>query len=188
MAPPGRHGRGGDEQDEDEGWAVRDYGDARIWWRLARRLGGSRPGTWLNARTLHHLDRLTHRLTGRRTTSTAVLAGLPVVMLTTTGARSGAARTVPLIGVPHGTDVAVIASNYGRARHPAWYHNLRADPHAVVEVDGELRQVVAEELTGAERDEVWQRGLRLYPAWADYARRAAHRDTAVLLLRPRRDG
>ncbi len=164
---------------------VRDHADARLRWRLVRRLGGSRPGSWLTARTLHHLDRLTHRLTGRRTTSTAVLAGLPVVMLTTTGARSGVARTVPLVGVPHGTDLAVIASNYGRARHPAWCHNLRADPRAVVEVDGAARRVVAEELTGAARDEVWQRGLRLYPFWADYARRAAHRDIAVFLLRPR---
>jgi deazaflavin-dependent oxidoreductase (nitroreductase family) len=136
-------------------------------------------------RTLHHLDRLTHRITGHRTTSTAVLAGLPVVMLTTTGAKSGLTRTVPLIGVPHRTDIAVIASNYGQAHHPAWCHNLRANPHAVVEIEGVEHQVVAEELTGAEREEVWRRGLRIYPGWAAYAQRAAHRNIAVFLLRPR---
>jgi deazaflavin-dependent oxidoreductase (nitroreductase family) len=163
---------------------VRDYVAAGPYRRLIRRIGWSRPGTWLNTRTLHHLDRLTRRLTGRRITSSAVLAGLPVVMLSTTGAQSGRPRTVPLLGLPHGPNCAVIASNFGQAHHPGWYHNLRANPRALLEVDGEPREVIAEEVTGAERDEIWQRGLRLYPGWARYERRAGNRRIAVFILRP----
>ena len=60
-------------------------------------------------------------------------------MLTTTGARSGRQITSPILGFPDDDDMVVIASNYGQARHPAWYHNLRADPRARLAVDGRSR-------------------------------------------------
>ncbi len=62
-----------------------------------------------------------------------LLAGLPVIMLTTTGAKSGLPRPMPLVGIPMGDDVAVIGSNYGQERTPGWVHNLLANPAATVD-------------------------------------------------------
>src|SRR5712692_4720625 len=96
--------------------------------RAIRRLAASGPGSWFFARVLHHIDRPVFRLTRGRHTLASLLSGLPVVMLTTTGARSGVLRTVPVLGLPTPDGLAVIASNYGQERHPSWYYNLRANP------------------------------------------------------------
>lgn len=73
------------------------------------------PMSWLYARVLHHLDRLSYRLTRGRHTLASWLSGLPVVLLTTTGAKTGQQRTSPVLGVPEGDDLVVIASNWGPA-------------------------------------------------------------------------
>lgn len=152
--------------------------------RGIRRVAATRPMAWVFARTVHHLDRGVHRATRGRTTATAVLTGLPLIMLTTTGARSGRPRTVPLVALPHGDALVVIASNYGQHRHPGWYHNLRAHPEATVGRDGASTEVVARLATPAERDELWPVAESVYPGFADYRRRAAHRQIAVFLLDP----
>lgn len=141
-------------------------------------------GSWLFARVLHHIDRPVHRLTGGRYTFSSLLSGLPVVMLTTTGARSGQRRTVPVLGIPTEGSVAIIASNYGQANHPAWYYNLRSHPDAEVVVDGRHRRVRAGEAEGERRAQIWQAALRLYPGFGQYERRAQHRRISVFLLEP----
>src|SRR5690242_5297962 len=100
--------------------------------RMMQHIGASRPGAWLFARTLHPLDRVLMRISRGRVSVPGVLTGLPVVMLTTIGAKSGKPRTVPLVGLGDGDKVIVIASNFGQAHHPAWYHNLRANPEAML--------------------------------------------------------
>jgi deazaflavin-dependent oxidoreductase (nitroreductase family) len=112
------------------------------------------------------------------------VTGLPVVMLTTTGAKSGRPRTLPVLGVPHGGSLVVIASNYGQDRNPAWYYNLRAHPGATITFEGERRDVVARELGGEERERWYERGVEIYPGWTSYRKRAAHRTIPVLELRP----
>ena len=87
----------------------------------------------------------------------------------------------------HEGRVVVVASNYGKPQHPAWYHNLRADPHAELVVDGLPTRVVAHEADGAEREHLWREGLRYYPGWAAYERRAAPRRIPVLVLTPAAD-
>ena len=72
------------------------------------------------ARTLHHLDRLVFRLTKERHTFANLISGLPVVMLTTTCAKSGKPRTLPVLGMPDGARTCIIASNWGQHRHPGW--------------------------------------------------------------------
>jgi F420H(2)-dependent quinone reductase len=94
-------------------------------------------------------------LTRGRTTFSSLIAGLPVVMLTTTGARSGLQRTLPLLGIPQDDSVVVIASNFGRSRDPGWYHNLRANPQAI----------------------------EIYPGWRQYRERAAHRRIPIIELK-----
>lgn len=161
------------------------YEQASALQRGLRRLGASGPGAWLFARVLHRIDRPVYRITRGRHTFASLLAGIPVVMLTTTGARSGAARTVPVLGLPTDEGLVVIASNFGQARHPAWHHNLRANPDATVAVDGVTHAVRAVEATGERRARIWREGLRVYPGWSQYERRTPHRDIAVYVLEPR---
>ena len=140
------------------------YADAGAPRRLVRRCAASRPGSWLFARVRDRADRAVYRASGRRTTLSAVLSGLPVMMLTTTGARSGRETTVPILGFEEGDAVLVIASNYGQAHHPAWLHNLRAHPRARLEVRGVWRDVVAEEVESPERERAYRDWLAEYDA------------------------
>lgn len=150
--------------------------------KAIRRFAASGPGSWLFARLLHHVDRPVYRITRGRQTFASLVSGLPVVMLTTTGARSRLPRTVPVLGLPTADGLAVIASNYGQRRHPAWYHNLRADQSGVVRVDGASWRFEAVEAVGEQRERIWQQGLKIYPGWAQYERRASHRRIAVFVL------
>jgi len=152
--------------------------------KILRRFAASGPGSWLFARIAHHLDRPIHRLTHGRHTLGSAIAGLPVVMLTTTGARSGRSRTVPVLGIPFSDGVAVIASNFGQHHQPAWYYNLRAHPDAHVVIDGVGRPVRAVEADGDRRAEIWSEGLRVYPGFSQYERRASHRRISVFVLEP----
>ena len=161
------------------------YAQANLLQRSLRRLGASGPGAWLFVRILHRIDRPVHRLMRGRHTFTSLLTGLPVVMLTTTGARSGAARTVPVLGLPTADGLVVIASCFGQARHPAWHHNLRANPDAIVAVAADERAVRAVEAHGERRARIWREALAIYPGWSQYERRAAHREIAVYVLEPR---
>jgi deazaflavin-dependent oxidoreductase (nitroreductase family) len=91
---------------------------------------------------------------------------------------------VPLVGLPTPDGMAVIASNYGQRRHPAWYHNLRADLAAEIAVDGARSRVRAVEVEGERRARIWEQGLAIYPGWATYERRASNRRIAVFVLEP----
>jgi deazaflavin-dependent oxidoreductase (nitroreductase family) len=125
-------------------------------------------------------------LTRGRYTVGNLISGLPVVMLTTTGAKSGEPRTVPILGLPTDDGIAVIASNFGQHRHPGWYYNLRANPEAEVAVNGSRRQRVrAVEADEQRRERIWQAGLKVYPGFDQYARRASHRRISVFVLEPR---
>ena len=161
------------------------YGNANWFYRLMRWQAATAPMSWLWARTLHHLDRPVFRLTTGKHTFASLVTGLPVVMLTTTGARSGQRRALPVLGLPCGDgEIAVTASNYGQRRHPAWYHNLRKNPKASVSVQGISRKVVAREARGEERERLWRLGLSVYPGWAAYERRARDRVIPILVLSP----
>jgi deazaflavin-dependent oxidoreductase (nitroreductase family) len=158
------------------------YADANLLQRSARRIASTRPGSWLFARTLHHADRLVYRASGGRTTFAAVVSGLPVVMLTSTGAKSGRESTVPLLGFEEGDAVILIASNYGQAHHPAWYHNLRAHPRVRIAVRGEQREVTSEQVESPERERYIAIAAVAYPGYRRYERRAAPRRIAVFRL------
>jgi deazaflavin-dependent oxidoreductase (nitroreductase family) len=158
------------------------YDRANRFHKIVRRFAASGPGSWLFARLAPGLDRPVHRLTRGRHTLGSLITGLPVVMLTTTGARSSEPRTVPILGIPVDNGVAVIASNWGQRHHPSWYYNLRAHPEAQVAIEGSSRRVRAVEADGERRAEIWQEGLRVYPGFAEYERRAPHRRISVFVL------
>ena len=163
------------------------YEEAGPLQRAMRRFGTRPAGSWFSARFGHRIDRPVFRLTRGRHTFASLLSGLPVVMLTTTGARTGKRRTVPVLGLPTADGLAVIASNFGQESHPAWYHNLRAHPEGEVTVDGVTRRFRAVEAEGERRARIWAEGLRIYPGWSEYERRAAHRHIAVFVLEDRPD-
>jgi hypothetical protein len=100
--------------------------------RVVRKAAEIIPMALVPGRVLPRLDRGVFRLTQGRTTFSAWVSGLPIVMLTTTGARTGQPRTLPILGLPDGDRLVVIASNFGRPQHPGWYYNLRAHPLAVI--------------------------------------------------------
>jgi deazaflavin-dependent oxidoreductase (nitroreductase family) len=160
------------------------YIDANPPRKLVRRLAATAPGSWVFARIAHHADRLVFRSTGGRATAASWVSGLPVVMVTTTGARSGRESTTPILGVPEGGGIVLIGSNFGQAHHPAWIHNLRADPRARVTVDGATHEAVAEEVEGPERERLIELAAEIYPGFPQYVRRAAPRRIRVIRLIP----
>lgn len=135
--------------------------------RLLRRWGNHRwARTFLGPRVLTRLDRLVHRLSGGRVRAADLL--FDSLLLTTTGRRSGEPRHSPLACFDLDGTPVVIASNFGRAQHPAWSHNLLADPRAVLERGGDRVAVRARLLDDAERDRVWPQALRVWPGYATY--------------------
>jgi deazaflavin-dependent oxidoreductase (nitroreductase family) len=152
--------------------------------RIVRVTASWRPMSWFYARTLHHIDQAVYRLTRGRATFASWVGGLPIVMLTTTGAKSGRQSTCPLVALPEGDRLIVIASNYGQHRNPAWYYNLCANPRATVCFEGMTREMEARELDGDERERHYTRGIEVYPGWTEYRKRAAHRRIPVMELTP----
>jgi deazaflavin-dependent oxidoreductase (nitroreductase family) len=115
---------------------------------------------------------------------TSVFAGLPVVTVTTIGAKSGQLRSLPLVALPDGENVILIASNYGQKHHPAWYYNLRAHPQVQLTYEGHTVTYTAREATGDERERCWQRVVALYSGYALYKERAGNRQIPVMILMP----
>jgi deazaflavin-dependent oxidoreductase (nitroreductase family) len=150
------------------------------------RKSGSWPGVWwVYARVLRQLDGATSRMTGGKSTLSSWLTGLPIVQLTTTGAKSGARRTIPLVAIPEAERLVIIASNFGRSSHPAWYYNLKAHPRVTAAFEGRVQEMVAREMEGEERDQWYERGIAIYPGWVDYRTRTSrHRRIPVFELIP----
>lgn len=149
-------------------------------------LAMSGPGSWALARVLRHADRLVLRLSAGRTTLSMMLTGLPVAMITTTGARSGLPRTSPLvrIGDPERPGrFALIASNFGQHRLPSWYFNLKKSPRAVCTTDGRREPYVAHEAAGDEYDRFWGYAVDIYFGYALYKQRA-HRRIPIMVMEP----
>lgn len=135
-----------------------------------------RPSTIKAVAAFHALlYRATRGRLGRR------LGGHPVLLLTTTGRRSGRRHTVPLLYLREGTDLVVIASFAGHDRHPAWYLNLTADPRAVAQVEGKRFPVLAREATPEERPHLWAQAVAEYPGYTGYQERTSRRIPLVLL-------
>lgn len=164
---------------------ARSFDDANAFQKAMRTFASTPVGVVLFRRTGHHADALVNRLTKGKRTLAGILTGIPAVILTTTGARSGEPRTVAVAGVPHAEGMGVIASNWGGAKHPAWYHNLKANPACTVAVEGETWEAVARPATETERDEIWAKGLELYPGWRKYEARAGDRKIQAFVLTPR---
>lgn len=134
---------------------------------------------------MHHIDRFIYELSDGQYTAVSFLLGLPVITLTTIGAKSGLPRTVPLIGIPDDEGIIVIASNWGQGRHPAWYHNLRANPQASVAVNGVEGRYDARETEGAQKKTLWEHAVGVYGGYEMYREKTGGREIPIILLTPR---
>ena len=110
------------------------------------------------------------------------IAGVKMLLLSTTGAKTGLRRTHALLYVEDEGNYAVFGSNGGAPAHPAWYHNLRANPEAEVQLGREVRKVRARDAEGDERDRIWKRGDRLNRGgYSAYQTRTERRIPVVVL-------
>jgi len=110
-------------------------------------------------------------------------AGAPMLLLSTTGAKSGQRRTTPLVYLPDGDRFTIFASKGGAPQHPSWYHNLVAHPDTMVEVGTETIPVTATVITGEERDQLYAKQAGLRPAFGEYQAKTTRRIPVVALQR-----
>jgi deazaflavin-dependent oxidoreductase (nitroreductase family) len=111
------------------------------------------------------------------------MAGRPLLLLTTTGAKSGQLRTTPMMYIPDGDRLLVIASNAGAPAHPDWYRNLVAYPEVTVEVGNEIFEAIAIVTEGTERQRLWTRVVELYPFFADHQAKVTRQIPVIVLER-----
>ena len=161
-----------------------DYAHTRpnLFQRAMRRFSKSTVGAWLFARTLRYCDALLLRFAHGRT-APELLAGLPTVFVTTTGARSGEKRTSPLVAIPIDEGLALVGTNFGQKATPAWYYNLRKHPDAEVRYHDRSVAVTAREVEAGElRDRIMRRARRIYAGYAAYEARITDRPIHVMRL------
>ncbi len=130
------------------------------------------------------LHMFVYRVTGGRLGGRMV--GAPVLLLTTTGRKTGKQRTIPLLYLEDGENLIVVASNGGTPRHPAWWLNLRADPEATVEAGRRELRVRAEEANPEEKERLWPKLVAMYGPYESYRRRT-DREIPVVILRPAKE-
>jgi deazaflavin-dependent oxidoreductase (nitroreductase family) len=128
------------------------------------------------------MNNVAYRLSGGRVAG-HIPSGAPICLLTTTGRRSGRLRTVPLVYMPDGDDLVVVASRGGMGSHPAWYLNLGDDPGATVQVGTVTLPVRARDATAPERERLWPTLTAAYPHFDAYQLRTS-RHIPVVILTP----
>ena len=117
-----------------------------------------------------------YEASGGREANTLLDTGLPIIVLTTRGNKTGKLRKTPLMRVEHDGEYALVASMGGAPKHPVWYHNLVADPQSVTLQDGDSPMPVkVRELEGDERARWWERAVAAYPPYAEYQERTTRR-------------
>ncbi len=124
---------------------------------------------------------LLYRLTGGK--FGGKVQGLGVLLLTTTGRKTGQPRTTPLGYFEAEGNYVIIASNAGSDRHPAWFHNLRNNPHATIQINDRTFEVSAELAGPDQRGLLWARLVEIAPAYANYAKKT-RREIPLITLRP----
>jgi deazaflavin-dependent oxidoreductase (nitroreductase family) len=141
-------------------------------WPFLRRAMGLH--TWLYKVSR---GRIGHRVPG---------VGAPMLLLDHVGAKSGTRRTSPLLYIADGDDLVIVASKGGYPKHPAWYHNLMANPDTTAQVGSERREVHARTASTEERERLWPKVVASYKGYADYQKRSKGREIPLVILEPRR--
>jgi deazaflavin-dependent oxidoreductase (nitroreductase family) len=154
----------------------------RGWAREAfHRFGTSSAGRWYGINVASRIDPLLLRITGGRFATTSML---PLVLLGVRGRKSGELRTVPLVYFTEGEEVVLVASSFGRAKHPAWFLNVIANPEVELTAGGVTAKYRARRVEGEERARLYELARRNYAGYGDYEEMAGDREIPVLALAP----
>jgi deazaflavin-dependent oxidoreductase (nitroreductase family) len=141
---------------------------------------------WLILNVLTVIDAHLLRWTDGRV-SISSLSGLPIALVTTTGAKSGQPRTTPLLCMPDGDCRFLVASNAGQDHHPGWYYNLKANPLVEITLPGASGTYRARDARPAEREHLWSIAYQHYPGYAGYRRQVEARQIPIVVLEPQAD-
>lgn len=156
----------------------------RWWERRLEAFVASKPGGWLYVNVFNRIDPVLLKATKGRL---SLSVGQPVLLLTTTGAKSGQPRSTPLLFETDGDRIVLIASKAGNPKHPAWFHNLRANPEVeVLAPGGRTGRYRAHEAEGEERERLWEKAADLYAGYDVYQERTGGRRIPVVVLEPAR--
>ena len=151
--------------------------------KLLHRFAMLAPVSAFLAVSLYRLDKIVLKISkGKHTT--AELVGFPMIEITTTGAKTGEARTMPLVSLIDGEKIALIGSNFGRKTNPGWYYNLKKNPQCTALVNGHSQNYLARETQNEERQKYWDMAVSLYKGYELYRIRASHRQIPVMILEP----
>jgi deazaflavin-dependent oxidoreductase (nitroreductase family) len=151
-----------------------------IFQRAQENFARSAAGYWYLKRIAPRIDAPLLRLTGGRVSS---MYPAPIMLLTTTGAKSGQPRSIPLTYLADGDEIILVGSNYGGKSHPAWYRNLLANPKAEVLAGERSGSYTASQITDpGERERTWARVVDLYAGYGDYEKRAGDRTIPLVRL------
>src|SRR5690349_6139561 len=150
--------------------------------KVMQAFGSSAPGAWFFSKTLVPMDRVCNKVTKGRTSVPEILAGLPVLFVTTTGRKSGKPRTTPLISVPIGDDLSLIGTNFGQTDTPSWVFNLEADPTATARYREAEVDVTTRPATDEERRMIWKTASTVYPGYDKYQERITGRDIRIFVM------
>jgi deazaflavin-dependent oxidoreductase (nitroreductase family) len=152
----------------------------RSWERALERFAASPAGGWFFVKVGHTVDPYLLRWTKGRL---SVAVGQPVLLLTVTGAKSGKPRQTPLLYASEGDDLVLVASNAGNAKHPAWYHNVQANPEVeILAAKGRSGRYLGREAEGEERARLWDKVNDLYSGYDIYQERASARRIPVMVF------
>jgi deazaflavin-dependent oxidoreductase (nitroreductase family) len=152
-----------------------------LWMSFLSWTARQRPMTWFLVNIGNKIDPVLMRASGGRVKSTF---NAPTVLLTHTGAKSGKKRRTPLAYFTDGDNVVLIASRGGHQDHPAWYHNVTANPEVELWTKGGGGRYRAEEAQGKLRDRLWELATGHYPGFAKYQERAGDRRIPVIVCSP----
>lgn len=134
------------------------------------------PSNWVREQT--------EKILAAGTTDGVDINGMPIVLLTLRGAKTGKLRYTPVMRVEHNGSYAVVASKGGADQHPTWYYNIKAHPEFPLQDGTVTKQYVAREVEGAERDEWWERAVAAFPPYAEYQKKT-DRSIPVFVLDPK---
>ena len=159
----------------------------RWWQRIIQRLASIEfISSGFLSKYLHRWDAAVLRWSNGKKSLTTILTGLPVVVLTTKGAKSGKPRNVPIAGYPDGENIILVASSLGNTHNPGWYYNLKANPEVQLNIDGQSSNYVARVVDKSVREGYWQLALSYYPGYQAYEQRCGGREIPIVVLEPAR--
>ena len=150
--------------------------------RVFQRGASTKAGAWTFSKLAHRVDRRLLKFTHGRTAVATLMAGLPIITVTTTGAKTGLPRSLPLLGIPIDGDLALIGTNFGQTNTPGWVYNLEADPTGQVSYRDRVVDVNARRANPEETEAVLAAAARVYPGYDKYRERITGREVKVFVL------